>query len=63
MTVTAPFTPNAEPTGALPTGLLIGGRVVEGRAAPIQVTNPATGEVFAEVASASEEDIDEAVRV
>jgi phenylacetaldehyde dehydrogenase len=63
MTATAPFTSDAEPTGSLPTGLRIGGAVVEGRAAPIQVTNPATGKVFAEVASANEEDIDEAVRV
>ncbi|WP_433274899.1 aldehyde dehydrogenase [Pseudonocardia xinjiangensis] len=63
MTITAPSTADTDPLGGLPTGLRIGGRVVDGRAAPIPVTNPATGEVFAHVAGASEEDIDEAVRV
>ncbi len=46
----------------LPTGLLIGGRTVPGHAAPIPVTNPATGDVFAEVEGASAADVDDAVR-
>ena len=50
------------PVGRLSTGLRIGGRVREGSATPIPVVNPATGEVFAEVASASEQDMDVAVR-
>ena len=45
-----------------PTGLLIGGRVVDGRAEPIPVINPATGELITEVAGASADDIDDAVR-
>ena len=62
MTMTASFVTSGAHQPPLPTGLLIGGRVVEGRAEPIQVTNPATGQVFAEVAGASEQDIDDAVR-
>jgi acyl-CoA reductase-like NAD-dependent aldehyde dehydrogenase len=62
MTLTAAFAIGEGRRPPLPTGLLIGGRVVQGRAAPIPVTNPATGEVFTEVSGASEEDIDVAVR-
>lgn len=51
------------PIGSLRTGLRIGGEVLPGGAAPIPVTNPSTGEVFAEVAGADEADIDRAVRV
>jgi len=51
------------PMGPLPTGLRIRGQVLDGSADPIRVVNPATGEVFAEVASASEQDTDRAVRV
>ena len=54
---------NGELPCGLVAGLRIGGQVVEGHAAPIDVTNPATGEVFAQVAGASEQDIDRAVRV
>ena len=61
MTITAPFVTSEDEHTPLPTGLLIGGRVVQGRAAPIEVTNPATGEAFTEVSGASEEDIDDAV--
>jgi len=63
MSITAPSARDADPIEGLPTGLRIGGRVVEGRAPRIPVTNPATGEVFTDVAGASEEDVDEAVRV
>ena len=62
MTLTASYATGEDSRLPLPTGLLIGGRAVEGRAAPIPVTNPATGEVFAEVSGASEDDIDDAVR-
>src|ERR1700742_1462725 len=62
MTATAPFTSDEAQHQSLPTGLLIDGRVVQGRAAPIPVTNPATGEVFTEVSGADEADIDDAVR-
>ncbi len=41
-------TENGELPG-LTAGLRIGGQVVKGHAAPIDVTNPATGEVFAQV--------------
>jgi len=51
------------PAGWLSTGLRIGDQVLDGSAAPILVVNPATGAVFAEVASASEQDMDLAVRV
>ena len=51
------------PIADLRTGLRIGGQVCEGSAPPIPVTNPSTGQVFAEVAGASEDDIDRAVRV
>ena len=44
-----------------PTGLLIDGRIVDGHADPIAVTNPTTGEVIVDVASASRDDIDDAV--
>ncbi|GAA4575780.1 aldehyde dehydrogenase [Planotetraspora kaengkrachanensis] len=46
----------------LPTGLRIGGRVAEGHATAIDVTNPATGEVFIQVMAATDEDVDRAVR-
>jgi acyl-CoA reductase-like NAD-dependent aldehyde dehydrogenase len=62
MTSTVSFGTRDDQRSPLPTGLLIGGRTVPGRAAPIPVTNPATGEVFTEVAGASPEDIDDAVR-
>ncbi len=41
--------------------LFIGGRWVRGSGAPIESVNPYTGEVWAEVASASSEDVDAAV--
>ena len=53
MTLTASFATGEDRRLPLPTGLLIGGQVVEGRAAPIEVTNPATGEVFTQVAGAT----------
>jgi acyl-CoA reductase-like NAD-dependent aldehyde dehydrogenase len=53
--------PNGLPAD-LPTGLLIGGHEVDGHAEAIAVTNPATGEVFVQVAGASAEDVDVAVR-
>ncbi|AWS41405.1 aldehyde dehydrogenase [Streptosporangium sp. 'caverna'] len=56
-------TENSELPCGLAAGLRIGGQVVEGHAAPIDVTNPATGEVFAQVSGAGEQDIDRAVRV
>jgi acyl-CoA reductase-like NAD-dependent aldehyde dehydrogenase len=46
----------------LATGLRVGGRVTEGHAAPLDLVNPATGEPFARVAGAGEEDVDRAVR-
>jgi acyl-CoA reductase-like NAD-dependent aldehyde dehydrogenase len=45
-----------------PTGLLIGGRVVEGRAQPIPVTNPATGQLITKVSGANADDVEDAVR-
>ncbi|MFC4591885.1 aldehyde dehydrogenase [Sphaerisporangium corydalis] len=45
------------------TGLRVGGRVVDGHAAPIDLVNPATGEIFTQVAGAGEQDVDRAVRV
>src|SRR5688500_13524449 len=51
------------PVASLPTGLRIGGELLPGRAEPIDVINPATGEVIAAVAAAEVEDIDHAVRV
>jgi phenylacetaldehyde dehydrogenase len=51
------------PVASLPTGLRIGGELLPGRAEPIDVINPATGEVIAAVAAADAEDIDHAVRV
>ncbi len=51
------------PVGRLPTGLRIGDQILDGSATPIPVVNPATGAVFAEVASASEQDMHHAVRV
>jgi phenylacetaldehyde dehydrogenase len=62
MTMTAPLHPDGGVSASLPTGLLIDGRVVEGHGAPIPVTNPATGEVFAEVECADETDVDAAVQ-
>lgn len=50
------------PLPSLPTGLRIGGAVVSGGDPPLQVVNPATGEIFAEVSCASEHDVDLAVR-
>ena len=50
------------PTGSLATGLRIGGEVVPGGAAPLEVLNPATGEVLAVVENADLADIDRAVR-
>lgn len=63
MTMTAGLDANAHQRPPFPTGLLIGGRVVEGRAEPIPVINPATGNVITEVSGASEQDIDDAVKV
>lgn len=51
------------PVASLPTGLRIGGDLRPGRAEPIDVVNPATGEVIAAVAAADVEDIDSAIRV
>lgn len=62
MTVTAPAARDHGLPDDLPTGLFIGGREVDGHAAAIEVTNPATGEVFLTVAGAAVEDIDAAVR-
>ncbi|MBC6463088.1 aldehyde dehydrogenase [Actinomadura sp. HBU206391] len=44
-------------------GLRIGGRVEVGTDEQIKVVNPATGEIFAELAGAGEQDIDRAVGV
>jgi acyl-CoA reductase-like NAD-dependent aldehyde dehydrogenase len=44
------------------TRLLIGGELVEGRASPVEVVNPATEDVLASVSSASSGQVDEAVR-
>lgn len=49
--------------GMLATGLRIGGEVRDGRAELIDVVNPATGQVYAQVAGADEQDIDDAVLV
>ncbi|GAA4579682.1 aldehyde dehydrogenase [Planotetraspora phitsanulokensis] len=46
----------------LATGLRIGGRVAEGHATALDVTNPATGEVFIQVMAATGEDVDRAVQ-
>ena len=40
------------PVASLPTGLRIGGELLPGRAEPIDVLNPATGEVIAAMAAA-----------
>ena len=61
MTLTTQFGVDTESRDRFPTGLLIAGREVAGRAEPISVVNPATGEVITEVAGASEQDIDDAV--
>jgi len=61
MTLTTMFGADTESRDRFPTGLLIAGREVAGRAEPISVVNPATGEVITEVAGASEQDIDDAV--
>ncbi|GAB6987769.1 aldehyde dehydrogenase [Nocardioides pyridinolyticus] len=50
-------------TGSLPTGLRIGGRVVPGRGPGLDVVNPAIGEVLAVADSASQADVEDAVRV
>lgn len=50
------------PVAALPTGLRIGGRLLPGSAEPIDVLNPATGEVIAAVAAADTGDVDAAAR-
>ena len=63
MTATVPDHVVELPVGRLSTGLRVGGQIVNGSATPIRVVNPASGEVFAEAASASEQDIDRAVRV
>ncbi|WP_101952574.1 aldehyde dehydrogenase [Mycobacterium sp. 3519A] len=60
--IDSPSDTTADQRRPYPTGLLIGGREVEGRAKPIRVINPATGELIAEVAGASAEDVDDAVR-
>lgn len=62
MTMTAPLLPDGGLSAGLPTGLRVDGRVVEGHGAPIPVTNPATGEAFAEVECADETDVDTAVQ-
>ncbi|SFL49946.1 aldehyde dehydrogenase [Geodermatophilus ruber] len=51
------------PVAALPTGLRIGGELLPGRADPIEVLNPATGQAFASVAAADAADVDRAVQV
>lgn len=61
MTMTAPLVQDGDRYG-LPTGLRVDGRVVAGHGAPIPVTNPATGAVFAEVEGADETDVDAAVQ-
>ena len=64
MTISPPSPSVVElPVASLPTGLRIGGDLLPGRAEPIDVLNPATGEVIAAVAAAEVEDIDHAVRV
>ena len=50
-------------TGPLPTGLRIGGRVVAGRGPTLEVLNPATGGVLAVADSASQDDVEETVRL
>ncbi len=50
------------PAGRMTTGLRIGGEVTPGGAAPLEVLNPATGEVLAVVENADLDDIDRAVR-
>jgi acyl-CoA reductase-like NAD-dependent aldehyde dehydrogenase len=50
------------PAGQLPTGLRIGGAVLPGGAEPLDVLNPATGEVLAVAENADLSDIDRAVR-
>src|SRR5262245_40215942 len=63
MTLTdSPADTTADQRPPYPTGLLIGGRVVDGRAEPIPVINPATGKLITEVAGASADDVDDAVR-
>jgi acyl-CoA reductase-like NAD-dependent aldehyde dehydrogenase len=63
MIMTADVAHRDELAADLPAGLLIGGREVDGNAPPIEVTNPATGRVFATVAGADASDVDAAVRV
>lgn len=54
----------AKPDRARPRhGLLVGGVEVDGAADPLQVVNPASGAVIAEVQSANERDMDNAIEV
>lgn len=63
MTLSSPAPDVVElPLASLPTGLRIGGRLLPGSAEPIDVVNPATGEVIAAVAAADPGDVDAAVR-
>jgi acyl-CoA reductase-like NAD-dependent aldehyde dehydrogenase len=62
MTATADVLRDPGLPSDLPTGLLVGGKEVDGNAAPIEVLNPATGQVLATVASADPADVDTAVR-
>ena len=63
MTLTAHHLPRDTPRSLPPTQLLIDGRWVDGRAEPIAVINPATGNQITEVSCADERDIDDAVSV
>ena len=61
---TADLRPTIElPSGPLATGLRVDGRVVEGQGPRLDVINPATGDVFAVVDSASLDDVETAVRI
>lgn len=62
MTMTGDTGHQDELPADLPAGLLIDGHQLEGNAAPIEVTNPATGKVLATVAGADQGDLDTAVR-
>src|SRR5690606_21429878 len=42
--------------------LLINGKEVEGRGAPLELVNPATGQLFSRCHSGDEQDVDDAVR-
>ncbi|GII52543.1 aldehyde dehydrogenase [Planotetraspora thailandica] len=54
--------PIIEATDLPPGGLRVGGQVRDGHAEPLDVVNPATGKVFAQVSCADELDVDQAVR-